>query len=95
MFYVGFETWIEDSFNEGVISGVNTSLNIATSTDGGTTWTKDPDNSFPVNLTDPGEMSAVGAQVIGTRIHFWLTDNYQGNSAIGYFYYEPDLEQNH
>ena len=95
MFYVGFETWIEDTVNAGLISGVHTSLNLATSTDDGATWVKDPGNPFPVNLTDPGEMSAIGAQIIGSRIHLWLTDNYSGNSAVGYFYYEPELEQNH
>ena len=95
MFYIGFETWVEDTVNIGVISAFNTSLNIATSTDGGTTWTKDSTNPYPINLTTPGEMSAVGAQVIGSRIHFWLTDNYEGNQAVGYFYYEPSLESNH
>ena len=95
MFYVGFETWVEDPVNVGVISGVHTSFNIATSTDGGITWTKDPGNPYPINLTEPGEISAIGAQVIGSRIHFWLTDNYSSNNAVGYFYYEPDLDQNH
>ena len=95
MFYIGFETWQEDPVNVGVISAVNTSLNIATSTDGGSTWVKDPGNPFAVNRTTPGEMAAVGAQVIGSRIHFWLTDNYDDDSAVGYFYYEPNLESNH
>ena len=95
MFYLGFETWSEDPVNAGVIFGSRMSLNLATSTDDGITWTKDPNNSFPVNRTDPGEMSAVGAQVVGSRIHFWLTDNYEGSSAVGYFYYEPELEEPH
>ena len=95
MFYLGFAVWTEDPVYEGVISGSQMSLNLATSTDDGVTWAKDPSNSFPVNRTEPGEMMAVGAQVVGSRIHFWLTDNYDGQSAVGYFYYEPSLEEDH
>ena len=95
MFYLGFEQWTEDPFIEGVISGSVMSLNLATSTDGGVTWVKDPANPIPVNRTEPGEMTAVGAQVVGSRIHFWLTDDYEGRSAVGYFYYEPGLEAAH
>jgi hypothetical protein len=34
-------------------------------------------------------------EVVGSRIHFWLTDDYEGRSAVGYFYYEPGLEAAH
>ena len=95
MFYLGFAQWTEDPVYDGVISGSQMSMNLATSTDDGVTWVKDPNNSFPVNRTTPGEMMAVGAQVIGSRIHIWLTDNYSGQSAVGYFYYEPLLESVH
>ena len=76
MFYVGFEEWRDNPEYEGVISASKLTLNLATSTDGGETWIKDADNPLPVNLTSPGEVSAVGAQVIGDRIHFWVTDQY-------------------
>ena len=95
MFYIGFSQWEADAVNEGLISGSNLSLNIATSTDDGLTWTKDAESPYPVNLTNPGEMSAIGASVVGSRIHFWLTDNYDERYAVGYFYYEPRLEENH
>ena len=95
MFYLGFAQWTEDPVYDGVISGSQMSMNLATSTDDGVTWVKDPNNSFPVNRATPGEMMAVGAQVIGSRIHIWLTDNYSGQSAVGYFYYEPLLESVH
>jgi hypothetical protein len=37
-------------------------------------------------------MSDVAAQVVGPRIHLWMTDYYEelGGSAVGYFLYEPD-----
>ena len=63
-----------------------------TSTDGGVTWEKDPTNPQPVELTTPGQLGSVGAQVVGSRIHLWIGDNYDGASGIGYFYYEPEIE---
>jgi hypothetical protein len=95
MFYIGFEEWEEDSVYEGVISAVRTTLNLATSEDGGVSWTKDLNNPIPIHLTDPGQLSAIGAQVIGSRIHLWVTDSYSGQNAVGYFYYEPELESDH
>ena len=91
MFYIGFEAW-EEAGVGGLVYAVRTTLNMATSTDDGTTWQKDPNNPIPINLTTPGEITSIGAQVIGTRIHLWVGDNYDGNSAVGYFYYEPDIE---
>lgn len=90
MFYVGFESWE----NMGTyISSKTHSLNLATSTDG-VHWTKSPDNPFPVNLSADKVVSAVGAQVVGERIHLWVTDYYDsvGGYAVGYYYYEPDVE---
>ena len=69
-------------------------IGITTSPDG-INWTKDAERPYPVNLTNPGEMSAIGASVVGYRIHFWLTDNYDERYAVRYFYYEPRLEENH
>lgn len=93
MFYVGFEEWYEDTGTSGLISAQRTTLNLATSTDDGVTWVKDPNNPLPVNLTTPGQVSNIGAQVIGNRIHLWVGDNYEGNSAIGYFLYEPAIDE--
>ncbi|MAA78921.1 MAG: hypothetical protein CL916_06645 [Deltaproteobacteria bacterium] len=89
MFYVGFTDWVQYT---GYQSAQNLTLNLATSTDGGGTWTKDPNNPIPLNLTNPGEISDVGAQVVGSRILLWVTDNYEGENSVGYFYYEPNIE---
>ena len=88
MFYIGFSDWLQ---NQGYQTAINTSLNIATSTDGGNTWIKDPNNPLPItmNFSQTGTASGVAAQVIGDRIHLWVTDTYDGEQAIGYFLYEP------
>ncbi len=92
LFYIGFEEWYESPGTSGLISAQRLTLNLATSEDDGTTWLKDPNNPLPVHLTSPGQISNIGAQVIGSRIHLWIGDNYEGTSAIGYFYYEPGIE---
>ena len=89
MFYVGFEDWV---IYENYQSSSRQTLNLATSTDGGITWQKDPSNPIPINLTSPGQISDVGAQIIGKRIHIWVTDIYDSGSAVGYFYYEPGID---
>ena len=94
MFYLGFEEWVP-SGTSGLISAVHSTLHIATSTDSGDTWTKDPTSPVPVHLTPARELWGVGAQVVGSRIYIWLTDDYEGERAVGYFYYEPELEQVH
>ena len=92
MFYIGFSMWEESAEIAGVISATQSTLNLATSVDGGSTWTKDPNNPIPINMTADLEVSDVGAQVIGSRIMLWVTDNYDDKSAVGYFYYEPEIE---
>ena len=92
MFYVGFSQWQESAEFEGVISAAQSTLNLATSVDGGVTWVKDPNNPLPINTTANLEVSDVGAQVIGSRIMLWVTDNYDDKAAVGYFYYEPEID---
>ena len=87
MFYTGFTDWTEF---DGYRSATNLTVNLATSTDEGQTWTRDPNNPLP--LSTSGVASNVAAQVIGERIHLWVTDVYDGKSAVGYFLYEPDVE---
>ena len=89
MFYVGFTDWVQYS---GYQSAQNLTLNLAVSSDGGSTWVKDANNPLPINLTTPGMISDVGAQVIGSRIHLWVTDTYDGVNSVGYFYFEPNQE---
>ena len=87
MFYTGFTDWTEF---DGYRSATNLTVNLATSTDEGQTWTRDPNNPLP--LSTSGVASNVAAQVIGERIHLWVTDIYDGKSAVGYFLYEPQTE---
>ncbi len=88
MFYVGFSDVID---HQGYYEAKDTSLGLAISYDDGQTWEKHQDNPLPVNLTTVGEISSIGARVIGSRIHLWVGDQYNDTGAIGYFYYEPGI----
>ena len=96
MFYIAFQTWeYEDTDGDGNADRKYTSqatLNLATSTDGGNSWVKDPNNPLPIHQ-DPAilKITSVGAQVVGSRIHLWITDQYNSSKAVGYFYYEPNV----
>lgn len=88
MFYTSFTDWTQF---DGYQSATNITVNLATSTDEGATWTRDPNNPLPISTS--GVPSSIAAQVIGNRIHLWLTDQYDGQSAIGYFLYEPEVTE--
>ena len=95
MFYTGFSEWVDGPDENGdgfadYISGTNKSLMLATSTDDGESWIRDPNN--PLTLTTSGVVGDIAAQVIGDRIHLWVIDDYDGQSAVGYFLYEPQVE---
>ena len=89
MFYVGFADLIAQG-NHSVVS--DSRLGLAISTDDGESWEKSPNNPFPVQQTEMGNISSVGAKRIGSRIHLWVGDSYEGSGAIGYFYYEPEID---
>lgn len=95
MFYSGFETWTDDPGGQWRYA-TNASLSLATSEDG-VTWTKHPDNPIPVEASITGEIGDVSAQVVGERIHLWISDYYEeeDGTAVGYFYYEPNLAEPH
>lgn len=90
MFYIGFRDWKSYATYQ---TTVDHSFAMATSTDG-VNWEKSPDNPLPVALTEPGYVNGVAAQVVGSRIHLWITDWYEdlGQSAVGYYLYEPEIE---
>ena len=90
MFYIGFEEWVVST---GYRSSKGHNLLVATSTNGGETWQKQPD-PLPISLSPEGLISGIGAQVIGDRIHLWVTDFYEAEDgqAIGYFLYEPGID---
>ena len=91
LFYTGFAEWIQ---NEGYQSASVISLNLATSTDGGQSWSKDPNNPIPINNTPEGSLSVVSAKVIGDQIYVWISDTYPGidedSTAIGLFLFDPN-----
>jgi predicted GH43/DUF377 family glycosyl hydrolase len=89
MFYVGFQNW--EQF-DGYQSATNLTLNLATSVDEGLSWQKDPNNPIPIGRSEEGLISDVAAQVIGERIHVWVTDDYDGQQAVGYYLFEPNQE---
>lgn len=92
MFYVGIREF-QPIPGTSFIAAYNTTLNLATSTDGGATWTKSPDNPLrDVGVTtNPNKVLTVAAQVVGPRIHLWIDDYYPelDRLATGYFLYEP------
>jgi hypothetical protein len=91
MFYSGFQKWT--AVNDFFVAATNIRLSVATSPDG-LDWTKDDDNPKPVHASESGYIGNVSAQKIGSRIHLWISDYYEelDESAVGYFYYEPNIE---
>jgi hypothetical protein len=90
LFYVGFAAWVP--VQENVVTPEGYSLNLATSSDGGRTWVKDPRNPLPIALQGEGP-SHVAAQVVGPRVHLWVTADHPelGQQAVDYFIYDPPV----
>ncbi|MBM4391729.1 MAG: hypothetical protein FJ090_11450 [Deltaproteobacteria bacterium] len=86
MFYSGFGYWTQ-SGNYQVAT--NLFLGVAEMGPGEDEWQKWGDY-VPVNNTADGRVSAVAARTVATRIHLWITDDYDRNQAVGYFLYDPD-----
>ena len=85
LFYVGFGDWTN---NGSVRTATNSFLGWARSEDGDD-WDREPE-PVPLNQTEEGEISAVGAVTVGSRIHLWVTDNYDGTTGVGLFLYDPE-----
>lgn len=93
LFYISFQHWVVAGGD--IVTSDGHHFNMATSTDGGLTWVKDPSNPLDqLAMTDPIAVRSVGAQTVGRRIHFWIGDTYNdvGGDGVGYFILEPDLE---
>lgn len=88
MFYVGFSEWLDHPTEENVIVANHAYLGTAVREDGGE-WERDG-GIVPIHMTEDGEISAVAARTVGSRIHLWVTDNYEDVSAVGYFLYDPE-----
>lgn len=101
MFYVGFGDW---EVNGRIKSAYNAFLGTAHINDDGK-WERDGD-PVPLhqNTGEYGTVSAVAANVVDSRIHLWVTDqwclkddkpvaegeNCSVKSAVGYFLYDPE-----
>ncbi len=85
LFYVGFGGWTTST--GGYVHTEGQFLGMATSVDGGA-WEKDPD-IIPLHQTSVGEVKMVAAQTVGSRIHLWVTDEYDSGLAVGYFLLDP------
>jgi len=98
MFYVGFADW-EDHITYRTT--VDHQLGVATSLDG-RNWTRGfipeaqidgtPTSAGPLNLrpVTTGYISAVAAHRVDDRIHLWITDEWDGVQAVGYFLFDPN-----
>jgi len=85
MFYVGFGDW-EDHVTYR--SSLHQFLGMATSSNG-VDWNRH-DEIVPVNQTEKGEVGSVAAWRVGSRIHLWISDVWDGESGVGYFLFDPD-----
>lgn len=100
MFYVGFGDWV---IGDGYQSADHAFLGMAhVNSDG--KWERNGDYIPGISMTEHGRISSVAANVVGPRVHLWITDEYclkEGHtvdegedcddmSAVGYFLYDPD-----
>lgn len=87
VFYVGFSDW-ED--HGSYRSAMYPFLGMATIEDG--VWRRQG-GIVPINMTAEGSVSAVAARTVGSRIHLWVTDEYDRASAVGYFLFDPEAAE--
>jgi len=97
LFYVAFGRWVcqpsgrdsdrydECTFGDQYVSGDQSYFGYAVEEDG--RWVRR--GKVPLHMNPEGGVAAVGAQTVGSRIHLWVTDDYDGSSAIGYFLFDP------
>jgi hypothetical protein len=83
LFYVGYGGGEEHST---YISAVNSYFGWAEWD--GTAWVRN--GMIPLHNTEDGQVRAVGARTVGTRVHLWISDDYDGAGAIGYFLFDPE-----
>lgn len=93
MFYIGFDGWVESGVS-GFVSATNPHMGMAREIGnyGSEIWAKE-DGYMPVDV-DPnstGTAYAVAASTVGSRIHLWVTDVYEGDeTGVGYFLFDPN-----
>ncbi len=84
LFYVGFGAWVANGQYQ---ESSKAFLGMATKDSSGN-W-KRQTATIPVNNTAAGEVTAVAARTVGSRVNLWVTDNWSGQNAVGYFIYDP------
>lgn len=84
LFYVGFGDW-QTSGNYQV--STNQFLGMATRNAEGK-WDRRR-QPIPINNTEQGEIGTVAARTVGSRVHLWVTDEWDGAPGVGYFIYDP------
>jgi hypothetical protein len=87
MFYVGFGDW---EAYDGYRITKNQFLGWATWD--GASWQKMGD-PIPLHTNEEGFVNSVAAVTVGSRIHLWVTDDYSGIQAVGYFLFDPNREE--
>ncbi len=98
LFYVAFSRWVcqpsgwdsdrHDTCDlfDSYVSGDKSFFGYAVEEDG--VWVRR--GKVPLEMDSVnGGVGNVAAQTVGSRIHLWVTDNYSGSSAIGYFLFDP------
>ena len=90
LFYVGFGRWEEEPAT-GIRISRDSFVGLATSRDGGETWEREGTEPLPIHVAEEGAVSAITAQVVGSRILLWVTDSYPelGVTGVGSFVYTP------
>ena len=84
LFYVGFGDW-QASGNYQMSQ--HQFLGMATKNAEGK-WDRRRD-AIPINNTENGDIGTVAARTVGSRIHLWVTDEWDGAPGVGYFIYDP------
>ena len=84
MFYAGFGGWVDQGSYRYTSEHF---MGMATSPDGNT-WTK-TGGVIPVHQTNSGDVTSVAAHTVGSRIHLWITDEYDGQDGVGYYLFDP------
>ena len=85
MFYAGFGGWVDQGTYRYTAEHF---MGMATSPDG-SNWTK-TGGVVPVNQTNVGDVTSIAAHTVGSRIHLWITDKYDGQDGVGYYLFDPE-----
>ncbi len=84
LFYVGFGDWRAQG---GYQTSQNQFFGMATKNAEGR-WDRRED-IVPIHRTDQGNVGTVAARTVGSRVHLWVTDDWDGQTAVGYYVFDP------